>query len=61
HEEAQAVVGQQIAVAAAQRQQARAEGAKLASDLTELCAELTYCNLGARGDYVRGQTRLPSP
>lgn len=55
------MVGQQIAVAAAQRQQARAEGAKLASDLTELCAELTYCNLGARGDYVRGQTRLPSP
>lgn len=30
------MVGQQIAVAAAQRQQARAEGAKLASDLTEL-------------------------
>jgi chromosome segregation ATPase len=44
HEEAQAVVDQQVAAATAQRQQVRAEADKLSADLTALRAELAQAH-----------------
>ncbi|KVL55395.1 integrase [Burkholderia cepacia] len=59
HEEAQAVVDQQLAAAAAQRQQAQAELAKLASDLAALRAQLADAATAVSGERdAHAETRM---
>jgi chromosome segregation ATPase len=58
HEEAQALVDQQLAAAAAQRQQAQAEIAKLAGDVAALRTQLAEADIGiTRERAAHGDTQ----